>query len=69
MSFPTLDERAALCEAKVTLDGHKAKISGYRNDFATVRDLVTGNSPEWAWETVQRIVARGGAFRDVTVGG
>jgi hypothetical protein len=60
--YPTLDERMALCEAKVTLNGKPAWISGARLRFAAVTDRKTGLSAEWAWPTVARIVARDGAF-------
>lgn len=46
----------------VTLDGHRAVVSGVRNDFATIIDMVTGAEVEFAWPTVERIVAKGGAF-------
>jgi len=52
----------ALCGGGVTLNGNRATVSGYRNDFATVTDLVTGLSGEWAWQSVGRIRANGGAF-------
>lgn len=59
-----LEDRQALCQAEVTLDGQRAVVSGYNNPFAHVTQLATGYSVEFAWETVQRIVLnRGGAFR------
>lgn len=58
-TFPTLDERVALTQTPVTLDGRPARITGYRNDFATD----PARSAEWAWLTVARIVARGGNFK------
>ena len=60
--YPTLEQRQELCAARVTLDGKPAAVSGYRLDFARVTDRKTGLSAEWAWPTVARIVARGGAF-------
>lgn len=54
---PTLEQRRALCEARVTLNGADARISGSRHEFATVRDTRTGLGCEWSWETVARIVA------------
>jgi hypothetical protein len=60
---PDPDARRALCEARVTLNGRPARISGAQLEFAVVRDTVTGLACEWAWETAARIVARGGAFR------
>ena len=58
-----LEWRHSLCEASVTLNGNRAKISGVRNAFATVTDLETRMSCEFAWETVARIVERGGNFK------
>lgn len=57
-----IQQRAALCEARVTLNGRPARISGYKNEFATVTQAGTRLSAEWAWVTVARIVAAGGAF-------
>jgi hypothetical protein len=62
MAHPTLAERQALCAAKVTLDGQPAKVSGFRNEYAKVSIIKSGLSAEWAWETVARIVAKGGRF-------
>lgn len=58
-----LAERRDLCDAEVTLDGKRAKISGYRNEFATVTALPGGPGYEWSWTSVAYIVARGGAFK------
>jgi hypothetical protein len=58
-----LSERIALCDATVTLNGHPARVLGYRHPFAHVADTATGLSAEWAWETVARIVAKDGAFK------
>lgn len=60
---PGLAERRALCSARVTLNGSPAVISGAQREFAHVTDLATRLSAEWAWETVARVVAAGGAFR------
>lgn len=60
----TLSERRALVETEgVTLDGKPAKISGYCNPFATVQEFTTGLHCDFAWPTVARIVANGGAFK------
>lgn len=60
----TYERKCELAEVHVTLNGHRAAITGAMNDFATVRDLGTGLSAEWSWETVERIVTqKGGAFR------
>lgn len=64
MSGITEDERHALCEAKVTIDGRPAKVTGARLDFARVYDLESGLSCEWAWPTVAYVVKhKGGAFK------
>lgn len=56
-------KRMELCGAEVTLDGKRAKIAGYRNPFAHVTQMDTGYSVEYSWETVERIIKNGGAFR------
>lgn len=58
----TYQDRAYLCEATVSIDGYPARITGYMNDFAMVRARDNGISAEFAWETVARIVAKGGSF-------
>lgn len=63
MAHPNLVDRYALCDTPVTLDGKPAKIAGAKRDFATIRTLPDGASYEWAWETVARVVANGGAFK------
>ena len=60
----TLDERRPLLHATVTLNGQAARISGLRNDYATVTDQATGLGAEWAWPTVRHIIEnKGGAFQ------
>jgi hypothetical protein len=56
-------DRHKLVLATVTLNGNRARISGIRNDFATVTDSKTGLACEFAWPTVERIVLAGGAFK------
>jgi hypothetical protein len=56
-------DRRALCDVSVTLDGKPAVIRGALNDFATVSQLPSGASHEWAWSTVARIVSLNGEFR------
>ena len=56
-------DRHALVLATVTLNGNRARISGIRNDYATVTDSATGMAVEFAWPTVERVVAKGGAFQ------
>jgi len=58
-----IDTRRALCALPCTLDGKPAAISGAARDFATVRDLKTGQGADWAWDTVARVMARDAAFR------
>ena len=57
------EQRRELCDAEVILNGHRAKVSGVRMPYASVTDLSTGLSAEWAWPTVALVVARGGAFK------
>lgn len=58
----TSAEKLALCSAEVTLNGEPAAISGVRAPFAKVTSRVTGLSAEFAWTTVERIVAKGARF-------
>lgn len=60
---PDQMQRMALCATQVTLNGNRARITGYKNDFATVTDLATGLSAEWSWEAAQRIVNNEGKFQ------
>lgn len=62
MSRPTREEREELVAAAVTLNGNRARISGVNNEFATVTDITTRLSAEWAWESAARVVANGGKF-------
>jgi hypothetical protein len=53
---------------EVTLDGHKAVISGTNLDFAQVSTLPTnGKGPhytvEFAWQSAARIILNGGVFK------
>lgn len=52
-----------VCAKGLTIDGDKAAIGGVRSDFATVSNLRTNASHEFAWATVSRIVTKGGAFK------
>lgn len=57
-------ERLELCAAHVTLDGKPAKIIGARLSGAIIFALdAPAEGVEFAWPTVARIVANGGAFR------
>lgn len=62
-----MDDREAarreLCASTVTLYGQPATIAGALQPFAVVRRLDgKGGAVEFAWSTVARIVAAGGAF-------
>jgi hypothetical protein len=47
----------------VTLNGEPAAITGFRNDFAHIRQVKTGLGCEWSWPTVLHVVrTKGGAF-------
>lgn len=59
----TPEGRHELCDTDVTLNGEEARITGAERRFATVTQIRTGLGCEWAWGTVARIVASGGAFR------
>jgi hypothetical protein len=63
MAAVTLAAKYELCAAEVTLNGQQARITGARNAFATVVTLPDGPGYEYAWSTVARVVAAGGAFR------
>lgn len=64
MKYITTEQKYNLIEARVTLDGKPAKVSGARKQFATVATLDTdGPAIEFAWPTVARVVAAGGAFK------
>lgn len=58
----TLQEKRELCQAHVFLDDKPARIVGARLDFATVYQTPNGQTYEWAWETVARIIENGGRF-------
>ena len=60
-----LDARRELADTKgITLDGEPAVIVGHRNPFAKVATLRSdGPVAEFAWPTVARIIAKGGAFK------
>lgn len=58
-----LDRRRDLCAKRVTLNGQPAVISGAKLPFATVLTLdPCGLACEFAWSTVDRIIANGGQF-------
>lgn len=59
----TTEQKYALIEAPVTLDGKPAKISGALKQVATVAALPDGLAIEFSWQAVARIVASGGNFK------
>lgn len=61
--YVPIEKRYVLIEHLVTLNGVPARVSGVNNDFATVRMIDSGLGAEFAWSTVERIVAKGGEFR------
>jgi hypothetical protein len=59
-----LEKRRGFTDAKVTLNGERAKIGGIRNPFAMVSSLESGLSAEWSWETVEHVLTHcEGKFR------
>ena len=59
------DERYELVMKEgITLDGKRAGIRGCNNPYATVCQIPTGLSYEYAWETVKYVVEnKNGAFK------
>ena len=57
----THEDRVALCNASVTLDGKPAIISGTKLKFPTIHNKA-GQAGQWSWPAVQRIVKDGGRF-------
>lgn len=57
------DEKYALTQVNVTLNGRPARISGYKHEFARVYDIETLATFEWSWDAVERIVENGGHFK------
>ena len=48
--------------AGVTLNGKRAKLSGFTLDFAQVHSMEDAQQAEWSWETALRVLTNGGAF-------
>jgi hypothetical protein len=59
------ERRMELVNEDVTLDGKRAKILGWSQDFATITQLPDGKvSAEFAWATVERVIKHSdGAFK------
>lgn len=48
----------------ITLNGERARVVGWRCDFAVVAVIPEGMKAEFAWQTVKHIIDnRGGAFQ------
>lgn len=47
----------------ITLNGEPARVTGVNKRFATVTQRKSGLSAEWSWEAVERVIAKGGAFK------
>jgi len=58
-----VEYRRQLCERRCTLDGKAAAITGAARPFATVRYLDNGLGCEFAWPTVERILAGSKNFK------
>ena len=58
-----LNYRRSLCERSCTLNGKPGQVTGARNPFAYVLDRDTGLGCEYAWPTVERVLAAGGRFK------
>jgi len=52
------DARRELCVGTVTLNGNRAVVGGFKNDFATVTDMTTGLSAEWSWSAVAVVITK-----------
>ena len=46
----------------ITLNGKPATICGARLRFAVVAQTPLGESYEWSWDAVERILSQGGEF-------
>lgn len=60
----TLEEKTVFVDAKVTLDGHPAKIGGLKCAFATVATIGRPSySVEFSWFAVRNVINnKGGKF-------
>lgn len=64
MTTVDIQRRVELVNERVTLNDQPARISGIKNNFATVTQLGSGLGCEWAWGTVDHIVSnRDGKFK------
>jgi hypothetical protein len=63
-THPTTEVRQALCARRdLTINSNPARISGARNDFATVTDMTTRMSCEWAWGSAFLVANTSKAFK------
>jgi len=60
-----INYRRDLCARPCTLDGKPACITGALNPFATVRFRDNGMGVEFAWPTVERILAGSKNFKSM----
>ena len=61
--YVPIEQRREFLEHDITLNGVRASIGGVNNDFATIRQLPDGLSAEFAWATVEHVIAHSnGAF-------
>ncbi len=58
----SVEQRWALVQGAVLLDGLPARIMGVRSDFARIVTLDGARGAEWSWPSVVRICASGGRF-------
>lgn len=62
----TLDEKREFCAHRVTLNGEPAQIVGAASEYATIRDVRTGLSAQWSWDSVAFVLHhRDGAFSSI----
>lgn len=54
--YVPIERRRELMEHEVKLNDMNAVISGAQNDFATITQLPNGQSAEFAWSTVERVI-------------
>ncbi len=63
-NYVPLRDRCTLAEARVTLNGERAEISGLMDKLATVTAPATGEHYRWSWSQVEYIITElGGQFR------
>ena len=58
-----IDHRRALCGTPCTINGQPAQVTGARLPFALILERDTGLGCEFAWPTVERVLAGSKNFR------